>query len=130
MAIEEMVTNMSITESGAATSSPIFTITLLVFTILLLIADTVTLKKKARTSYIISVLILILIMAVFTGETITFLSIMMTLIIVALYILITKIRMMTNKTRISQNDNCNNLNFGFYLSISNIIMLLYALLLF
>ena len=26
MAIEEMVTNMSITESGAATSSPIFTI--------------------------------------------------------------------------------------------------------
>ena len=100
------------------------------FTILLLIADTVTLKKKARTSYIISVLILILIMAVFTGETITFLSIMMTLIIVALYILITKIRMMTNKTRISQNDNCNNLNFGFYLSISNIIMLLYALLLF
>ncbi len=100
------------------------------FTILLLIADTVTLKKKARTSYIISVLILILIMAVFTGETITFLSIIMTLIIVALYILITKIRMMTNKTRISQNNNCNNLNFGFYLSISNIIMLLYALLLF
>ncbi len=37
MAIEELVTNMSITESGAATSSPIFTITILVFSILLLV---------------------------------------------------------------------------------------------
>ena len=98
-------------------------------TLVLLIIDTINLKKHAKTSYILSFLILILVMAVFTGELITFLSLVMTLLIIGLYILLSKIR---DKRRIVKNDKkvYENLSYGFYLATSNIIMLIYVLYIF
>ena len=90
--------------------------------LLLLIVDILNLKTKAKTSYILSILMLVLVMAVFTGEITTILSIMMTLIIIAIYILLEKIKDSKNKL-IKES----NLNIGFYLCTSNIIMLIVML---
>jgi len=97
------------------------------FTLVLLIIDTIILKKKANTSYIFSILILLLIMVVFTGEAVTILSVIMTLLIIALYIIINKIRSCRSKVRINNKGIHTILNIGFYLSISNIIMLIYVM---
>ena len=95
--------------------------------VILLIADTIKLKSKAKTSYVISILILLVIMAVFTGEVTTILTIIMTLLIIAIYILISKIKNITNKVKKEEKDLTNNLTLGFYLCISNIIMLTYVM---
>ena len=99
-------------------------------TLVLIIIDTINLKKHAKTSYILSFLILILVMAVFTGELITFLSLVMTLLIIGLYIIFSIIR--NKRSKIVKNDKkvCENLSFGFYLATSNIIMLIYVLYIF
>ena len=99
-------------------------------TLVLLIIDTINLKKHAKTSYILSFLILILVMAVFTGELITFLSLVMTLLIIGLYIIFSIIR--NKRSKIVKNDKkvCEDLSFGFYLATSNIIMLIYVLYIF
>ena len=95
--------------------------------VILLVADTIKLKSKAKTSYVISILILLVIMAVFTGEVTTILTIIMTLLIIAIYILISKIKNITNKVKKEEKDLTNNLTLGFYLCISNIIMLTYVM---
>ena len=93
-------------------------------TLILLILDTIKLKKKAKTSYTLSILILLLTMAVFTGETVTILTIIMTLLVIAFYLLLHKIKNRKNKVSSKDKELCENLNFGFYLAISNIIMLI------
>ena len=95
--------------------------------VILLVADTIKLKSKAKTSYVISILILLVIMAVFTGEVTPILTIIMTLLIIAIYILISKIKNITNKVKKEEKDLTNNLTVGFYLCISNIIMLTYVM---
>ena len=96
-------------------------------TLILLIIDTVILKKKAKTSYVLSILILLMIMAVFTGEAVTILTVIMTLLIKVIYFVLNKIKSKTNKVKKVQEDLSKNLNYGFYLSISNIIMLIYVM---
>ena len=93
-------------------------------TLILLIIDTVNLKRKAKTSYILSLLILIIIMAVFTGEAVTILSITMTLLTISFYIILEKIKQKRSKVSISEKKISDNLNIGFYLTISNIVMLI------
>lgn len=95
--------------------------------IILLIADTLLLKTKAKTSYTISILMLLIIMVVFTGEVTTILTIIMTLLIIVFYILIYKIKNMTNKIKKEKKDISKYLTIGFYLCISNIIMLTYMM---
>ena len=95
-------------------------------TLVLLIIDTLILTKKANTSYILSVLIMILVMAVFTGEMITFYSLIMTLLIVLIFTLFKKIRDIKSKVK-KDNQISKNLNFGFYLAVSNITMLIYVI---
>ena len=96
-------------------------------TLILLIADTINLKKKAKTSYFLSILILLITMAVFTGEIVTILTITMTLLVIAFYIIISKIKEKRSKVTSTNKNICENLKFGFYLSTSNIIMLIAVL---
>ncbi len=96
-------------------------------TLILLIIDTIILKKKAKTSYTLSILILLLIMVVFTGEVVTILTVIMTLLIIVLYILFNKMKSYKSKVKINEKDICSKLNIGFYLSISNILMLINVL---
>lgn len=95
--------------------------------VILLIIDTLKLKSKAKTSYVVSILMLLVIMAVFTGEVTTILTIIMTLLIIAIYLLINKIKNMTNKIKKEEKNLANNLTIGFYLCISNVLMLIYVM---
>ena len=97
------------------------------FTLVVLVADTVTLKKKAKTSYVLSVLMLILIMAVFTGEIVTIYTIATTLFAVLIYIILNIIKEKKDKIRNNDKKYLENIRFGFYLSISNIIIFIIML---
>ena len=99
----------------------------LVTTLILLIVDTIILRKKAKTSYVLELLILLSVMIIFTGEAVTILTIIMTLIIIAIYILLEKIKRKINKTKRENVNLQNNLKIGFYLCTSNIIMLILTL---
>ena len=64
--------------------------------LIILILDTIRLKKKAKNSYTYSILMVIIVMAVFTGEYTTIASIVTTLLLVAITLLIKTLR--KNKT--------------------------------
>lgn len=100
----------------------------LVFYILILILDTITLKKYAKSKYINGLLIMIIVIAIFTGEFIALSTICFTSLTVAIYILLNKIKQMKNKTLKTEKQIGKELRLGFYLSVTNIITLLFVLL--
>ena len=97
-----------------------YVIYLALFLILLLL-DTIKLKKHAQNSYLYSILMVIIIMAIFTGEYITLNSIIITLIVIA-FVLICK---MTNKNKNVKTEEQYNkqLKIGLYLALSDIVFL-------
>ena len=95
-----------------------YAIYLALFLILLLI-DTINLKKYAKNSYIYSVLMVIVIMAIFTGEYVTINTILATLIFISAY-LIDK-RLKHSKSRKTTEQFYPQLRLGLYLSIFNVI---------
>ena len=95
-----------------------YAIYLALFIILLLI-DTINLKKYAKNSYIYSVLMVIVIMAIFTGEYVTINTILATLIFISAY-LINK-RLKNSKNRKTTEQFYPQLRLGLYLSIFNVI---------
>ena len=97
----------------------------LIFFILLLIIDTITLKKHAKNNYTYSILMVIIIMAIFTGEFVTISSIITTLLIIAIYLLVKRLKYSKSKKTDQQYNQ--NVKIGFYLAISNIIYFIYVL---
>lgn len=95
-----------------------YAIYLALFIIILLI-DTINLKKYAKNSYIYSVLMVIVIMAIFTGEYVTINTILATLIFISAY-LINK-RLKNSKNRKTTEQYYPQLRLGLYLSIFNVI---------
>ena len=87
--------------------------------LIILILDTIRLKKKAKNSYTYSILMGIIVMAVFTGEYTTIASIVTTLLLVAITLLIKKLR--KNKTVKTTEQYNKNIKLGLYLSIANIL---------
>lgn len=96
----------------------------LAIVLILLIADTIKLKNKAKSSYVISILILLTIMAVFTGEATTILTIIMTLLIIAILILLNKIKNKKIKVKKENREISKDLPIGFFLCTSNVILLI------
>ena len=88
----------------------------LVLFIILLLLDTITLKKHAKNNYRYSILITIIIMAIFTGEYVTISSIITTLLATSITLLVKKLK---NK-RTTQQYN-EKVKIGLYLSIFDII---------
>lgn len=88
----------------------------LVLFIILLLLDTITLKKHAKNNYTYSILITIIIMAIFTGEYVTISSIITTLLATSITLLVKKLK---NK-RTTQQYN-EKVKIGLYLSIFDII---------
>ena len=86
---------------------------------MLLIIDTITLKKHAENNYTYSILMVIIIMTIFTGEFVTINSIITTLLIIAIYLSVKRIKDIKNKKTIQQYSN--NTKIGLYLAITNII---------
>ena len=93
--------------------------------LILLILDTIKLKKHAQNSYLYSILMVIIIMAIFTGEYITLNSIIITLIVIA-FVLICK---MTNKNKNVKTEKqySKQLKIGLYLALSDIVCLMLSL---
>lgn len=87
--------------------------------LIILILDTIRLKKKAKNSYTYSILMVIIVMAVFTGEYTTIASIVTTLLLVAITLLIKTLR--KNKTVKTTEQYNKNIKLGLYLSIANIL---------
>lgn len=90
----------------------------LVLFVLILLIDSITLKKHAKNNYTYSILISIIIMAIFTGEYVAISSIITTLLVSAIYLLVNKIKNSKNKKTSKQYNT--NIKMGLYLSIFNI----------
>ncbi len=97
----------------------------LIFYIIVLILDTITLKRYAKDSYTIGILLTVITMAIFTGEYITASTIIFTLIILFFYMLIYKLKQIkSRRKRQTQANSLKQLSIGFYLGVANIIMFL------
>lgn len=97
----------------------------LVFFIIVLLIDTITLKKYAKNSYINGILLMLITMAIFTNEYILVSGVILTLLTIAIYILIHKINKKI-KNKPAKNIS-KDIQIGFCLGACNIIWMLLAL---
>ncbi len=80
--------------------------------IIILMINTIILKKQAKSNKITEILLMLVILAIFTGELVTLYTIISTFLIIAIYNIIYKLR---------KNDNTKYINYPLYIGISNII---------
>ncbi len=99
----------------------------LILYIIILIIDTVTLKKYAKSTYANGILISLITMSVFTGEYVTVNTIILTLLTIAIYLLLYKIKNRKNRTRKTDKEISKQMSIGFYLGTTNVIVLLFVL---
>ena len=99
----------------------------LIFYILILILDTITLKRYAKNSYINGIILTVLTMCIFTGEYVTISTIILVALAIAITILLTKIKNLLNKNRKKDEHIAQKINIGFYLGIANIVNLIFVL---
>ena len=91
----------------------------LVAIFIILLIDTITLKKHAKNNYTYSILLMIIIMSIFTGEYVTISTIIITLLAIGISLIIYKLK---NGKNIKESKQQNEaLSIGFYLAVSNII---------
>lgn len=96
--------------------------------IIVLIWDTITLKRFAKNSYVTGILLMIITMIVFTGEYITSNAIILTLLAIAIYILIYKIKERRIRHKKAEKEIAKNISIGFFLGVTNILTLILVLL--
>ena len=99
----------------------------LAFYVIILILDTVTLKKYAKNSYAYGVIFTVLTMAIFTGEYVVFNTIIMTALVVAIKLLMHKMKNIGKRIRREQKDYGKNISYGSILGITNILNLIFVL---
>lgn len=98
----------------------------LILYILILLIDTITLKKQAKSTYLTGILLVILTMAAFTGEFVTSISLVTALLGIGIYILIYKIKQdMTRKK--SDEQISDKISIGFWIGASNILIFILTL---
>lgn len=95
----------------------------LTFYVIVLLLDTITLKKYAKDSYVIGILLMIITMVIFTGEYITVNAIIYTLLAIFFYMLIYKIKERKKKNKRADEKNIKPLSIGFFLGTFNILIL-------
>lgn len=99
----------------------------LVVYIIILIIDTITLKKMAKSAYVTGILLMIITMVSFTGELVTGTAIILTLLAIAIYIILYKIKSKIQKNKKTDKQISNNIPVGFYLGIANVTVFLITL---
>ena len=95
--------------------------------IIVLIFDTITLKKFAKSTYVNGILLMIITLISFTGEHITGCAIILTLLSIAIYILLYKIKFGKNKNKKTDKKISGQIPIAFYLGTTNIIVFIIAL---
>lgn len=101
----------------------------LVIFVILLIMDTVIIRKKGESLYVLQILMLCMYMAIFTDKYIFAVTVIYTLLVIGLYILIGKISTI-RKRRVIKKQNAKGLAklpIGFYLCIADILVLIYSI---
>lgn len=98
----------------------------LVIICILLLIDTVILRKKTKQSYPIEILLLCMLILTFTYETVTFLTITFTLLCIVFHQLGKKLFIKKNKAIKTTKQSAELIPIGFYLCVTNIICLLIA----
>ncbi len=88
--------------------------------IILLSIDTILLRKLAKESYIVNILIFINIILIFTDFSITILTIVIASLAIVIYILEQKI---IQKKKTIKKSSLNDIPLGFFIGVSNIIVL-------
>lgn len=105
-----------------------YLIYLIIFVILLII-DTIIIRKKGESLYVLQILMLCMYMAIFTDKYIFAVTVIYTLLVIGLYILIGKISTI-RKRRVIKKQNAKvlaKLPIGFYLCIADILVLIYSI---
>lgn len=95
--------------------------------VIILILDTVTLKRYAKNSYAYGLIFTVLTMAIFTGEYVVMNTIIMTALVVAIKLLMHKMKNIGKRIRREQKDYGKNISYGFILGITNILNLIFVL---
>lgn len=95
----------------------------LIFYIIILLLDTITLKRCAKNSYVIGILLMLITMVFFTGEFLTRNAIIGTLLAIFLSITFFKIKKRRRKNKKSEKQIAEQLSIGFFLGTFNIISL-------
>lgn len=95
--------------------------------VILLLLDTITLKRKAKNRYVYGVLLSVLTMVVFTGEYVTITAIIITLLSIAIYLLIHQISKIHQKNRQSDKQIASELTVGYLLGLVNSIFFVFVL---
>ena len=90
--------------------------------IIVLILDTITLKKYAKNSYVTGILLMVITMTIFTNEYITANAIIFTLLAIFFYMLLYKIKERKNRNKKTDKQIANKLSIGFFLGTCNIII--------
>lgn len=98
----------------------------LIFYIIVLLLDTITLKRYAKNSYVTGIWLMIITMVIFTGEYVTENAIIFTLLAISFYVLIMKIKQ-GKRRRKSEEPVADKISIGFYLGTFDVIMLMLAL---
>ena len=98
----------------------------LVLYIIVLLLDTVTLKKRAINKYVYSIVLTVITMAIFSGEYATILSVITTLLAIAIYELLIKIKN-NSKSKKAEKNVAETISIGFYLAIPNIVYFIWIL---
>ena len=98
----------------------------LVLYIIVLLLDTVTLKKRAINKYVYSIILSVITMAIFSGEYATILSVVTTLLAIAIYELLIKLKN-SKKSKKAEKDVADTISIGFYLAIPNIVYFIWIL---
>ena len=100
----------------------------LILYIVILIFDTITLKRYAKSSYVNGILLCLVTMIIFTNEYIVFNTVLLTLFCIVFYILLTKLKDMKKRYRKSDNKKIyKNVRIGFFLGTENFMMLVLLL---
>lgn len=107
----------------------------LIVMLILVAAETIYLKKKAKNCYPIEVVNLCIYMAIFSGEDLLLLTVIYTLLAIAISLLLHKMIYHKKKANISSLDKISKeeleekkevLPIGFYLCITNIILVIFT----
>ena len=99
----------------------------LILYILILLYDTITLKRFAKSTYVDSILLMLVTMVVFTNEYITVSSIIFTLLTIAIYILLYKLKNRFNRNMKTDKQISGEISIGFYLGVTNLIIFILLL---
>lgn len=94
----------------------------LILYILVLLFDTITLKRFAKSTYIDGILLMLITMCVYTGEYVTASAIIFTLLSMAIYIMLYKVKNRLKKGMKTDKQIAGEISIGFFLGVTNLII--------